>query len=299
MEVFAQRVATLRSWTCALGLLAVCLLGWGEDAAAGAVKDRIADVGGARLHFVVRAGQGPVVVFEAGGGGTEEVWTAVMSRLETRTPATLAAYDREGHGQSEALSSPYNIYEEVARLHKGLTQLGLDKDVVLVGHSYGGFLIQLYANLYPTDVHALVYVDANTVIGVGGRDGARKMLDEALAVSAKTPNGGPEKRMVPAFLETVTALEQNPAPCGVPVIVISQGKGDLLGEEPHWFEGHKALVARTGGRAVTAAKSGHMIPLEAPEVVADAVMSALSAPKPQLAPWFAPAQDRCGQRPPP
>jgi pimeloyl-ACP methyl ester carboxylesterase len=275
-----------------LSVLAAAAPTWG--AAPSTSGDQFVSVGGARLHFVVRPGHGPVVLFEAGGGETAEEWTKVMDLLAPRTGASLVAYDRERHGRSDPVTGPYDIFEEAARLHKGLVSFGLDHDVVLVGHSYGGFLIQVYANLYPSDVRAMVYVDANTVEGVGGIEGAHKL--EAI-VAAKGPPSGSEARMLPVFSATVEALQRNPAPCGIPITVISQGKGDLLPDEPHWFEGHKSLVRRTNARALVADGSGHMIADEAPDVVVEATLHALEGPRPSRAPWFIPADEPCDAAP--
>ena len=44
-----------------------------------------------------------------------------------------------------------------------MRKLNIKGKLILVGGSYGGFMMQLYANKYPDNVFGLVYVDANTV----------------------------------------------------------------------------------------------------------------------------------------
>jgi pimeloyl-ACP methyl ester carboxylesterase len=248
-----------------------------------------------KLHLVVHRGEGAVVVFEAGAGADQSSWSSVVKALLPRTPATLVAYDRAGRGKSDPLPTSYDIYEEAARLHKALYRLGLEKHLYLVGHSYGGFLIQIYANLYPEDVRGLVYVDANTVAGVGGIEGAKSLIAGVTPEMRKAKEY--DARQNDVFLTTMATMQNNPAPCGLPITVISQGKGDLLDIEPHWFEGHAALAARTGAVAIRAPESGHLIPVEAPNVVADAVLAQLQSPGPAARLWFNAADVDCGAKP--
>ena len=52
--------------------------------------------------------------------------------------------------------------QAVADLHALLRAAGEARPCVLVGHSYGGLVVRLYASTYPEDVSGLVLVDALT-----------------------------------------------------------------------------------------------------------------------------------------
>jgi pimeloyl-ACP methyl ester carboxylesterase len=98
------------------------------------------DVGGYRLRFRVVDGRLPTIVLESGGGADSSEWTILQPQLARLTGLAVVSYDRAGFGESDLPSSPYNASEEVAGLQTGLKRLGLAKEVLLVGHSYGGLL---------------------------------------------------------------------------------------------------------------------------------------------------------------
>jgi pimeloyl-ACP methyl ester carboxylesterase len=55
---------------------------------------------------------------------------------------------------------PITAGDAVADLHAMLREAGEAGPYVLVGHSYGGLVVRLYASTYPQDVSGLVLVDA-------------------------------------------------------------------------------------------------------------------------------------------
>ena len=63
-------------------------------------------------------------------------------------------------GTSDALSQPQSAIEVVETLH-GLLQAAAEPGpYVLVGHSYGGMIVRLYASRYAADVTGVVLVDS-------------------------------------------------------------------------------------------------------------------------------------------
>ena len=71
----------------------------------------------------------------------------------------MVAYDRAGIGGSEADGHAPTPTHVARKLHALLTSLGVDPPYVLVGHSWGGLLIRMFAAIYPEEVAGLVYVD--------------------------------------------------------------------------------------------------------------------------------------------
>ena len=90
----------------------------------------------------------------------------------TGSPAVVAkftrvcAYDRPGTpvgekpSRSDPVPQPTTAKDAVADLHALLSAAGETGPYVLVGHSYGGLVVKLYARTYPKDVAGLVLVDA-------------------------------------------------------------------------------------------------------------------------------------------
>ncbi len=112
---------------------------------------------GRRLNLYC-VGQGsPTVVFDAGLGGNSAVWDLVQPAVALKTRA--CAYDRAGLGFSDPAtrsSTSANIVDDLQRL---LTAAGIKPPYILVGHSYGGMNMRLYADDYPAEVAGMVLVD--------------------------------------------------------------------------------------------------------------------------------------------
>jgi pimeloyl-ACP methyl ester carboxylesterase len=116
----------------------------------------VIDVDGQRLHLV-RAGTGrPAVVFEAGVAASSLSWTRVMPEVAAFTHAV--AYDRAGLGWSEAAQSARSVDRIVAEL-RGVVAGAAPAPAVLVGHSFGAFLVLVYAARHPGDVAGVVVLD--------------------------------------------------------------------------------------------------------------------------------------------
>jgi pimeloyl-ACP methyl ester carboxylesterase len=110
-----------------------------------------------RLAGLDRVGTAPVVVLEGGAGQRLETWDSVFADVAAFAP--VLAYDRAGLGES-APDPHLPVPEHVARtLRTVLAAAGLKPPYVLVGHSWGGPLIRMFAGIYPTEIAGLVYVD--------------------------------------------------------------------------------------------------------------------------------------------
>lgn len=275
----------------ALAMLPVLLFGAGPAAARDPVVGkeparpcaaRDVAVGGKSLHFVICAGSrhAPVVLLESGATLDSTEWAEVTARLAGRTGATIIAYDRAGMGKSQPLATPYDIVQEVDRLHIALRKLKRARPLLMVGHSYGGYLIQLYAHRYRRDVAGLIYVDANTVQGIGGVAGAKALIDPIIAADREGKGMFNDMRLARGYIRTTETMTRIPPPRGIPVTVITRGAADLPMSDPgskRWRDGHLALAAVSGGRIVYADGAGHMIPTEKPGIVADAILAMLNA----------------------
>ena len=122
---------------------------------------RLVDIGGWRLHLYCTGdaspGQ-PTVVLEAGIGAFSVDWSLVQP-LVARS-ARVCSYDRAGSGWSDLGPDPRTMRQIVWELHELLAKSGEQLPAVVVGHSYGGALVRLYAATYPADVVGMVLVDA-------------------------------------------------------------------------------------------------------------------------------------------
>jgi pimeloyl-ACP methyl ester carboxylesterase len=121
---------------------------------------RLIDVGGWRLHLNCsgESKQGrPTVILESGLGDFSVEWSLVQPRIAP--VARVCSYDRAGDGWSDLGPHPRTLHQIVYELHTLLEKANVRPPYVLVGHSYGGWLVQLYASDYRTQVAGLVLVD--------------------------------------------------------------------------------------------------------------------------------------------
>ena len=147
---------------------------------------RLVDVGGWRLHLnctgEARASQ-PTVILEAGLGDFSVEWSLVQPGVAKF--ARVCSYDRAGDGWSDLGPHPRTLRQIVYELHTLLDKAGVKPPLALVGHSYGGWLVRLYASTYPVDIAGMALVEA-------GADNPWRMLpDGKLTRSSDLATGQP------------------------------------------------------------------------------------------------------------
>jgi pimeloyl-ACP methyl ester carboxylesterase len=118
---------------------------------------RLIDIPTGRLHFYQAGSAGPVVVMESGLAATSLSWALVQPKLAEFT--RVCSYDRAGLGWSPAPNRAKTLRDTVADLHAVLAQTNLPTPYILIGHSFGGLLVRVYAHFYPEQVSGMVLID--------------------------------------------------------------------------------------------------------------------------------------------
>ncbi len=118
---------------------------------------RIVRVGPNLLHLYELGEGSPAVVLESGISATSINWRAVQTEIAKFT--RVLAYDRAGLGWSGPARTPRTAAQIVDELRDLLRAAQVPPPYILVGHSFGGLVVRLYAARYPTDVAGLVLVD--------------------------------------------------------------------------------------------------------------------------------------------
>ena len=120
---------------------------------------RLVEVGGRRLHvYCAGTTNGPTVVIEAGSGNDSTLWGGIVAHVASF--ARACSYDRAGLGWSDPASVPMTFDDRANDLHAMLSGAGLSGPLILVGHSYGGYIVRAFAGSQPDRVVGVVLVDA-------------------------------------------------------------------------------------------------------------------------------------------
>jgi pimeloyl-ACP methyl ester carboxylesterase len=133
------------------------VIGSRTDAARFAPPGVMIDVGRQRLHVVCAGNGNPAVVFESGIAASSLNWTPVVREVGAFTRA--CAYDRAGLGWSAVAATPRNLTQMLRELDGVRANAAAGGAAVLVGHSFGAFLVCAYASQQPKDVAGLVLLD--------------------------------------------------------------------------------------------------------------------------------------------
>ena len=134
------------------------LIGAARDRRAYPFEGKLVDVGGYRLHLLT-AGEGtPTVVMDTGLGHTSPVWSLVAPAVAAFT--RVVTYDRAGYGWSDSGPTPRTSQHIARELHTALANAGIAGPFILVGHSFGGLNMYVYATQYPAEVAGLILLDA-------------------------------------------------------------------------------------------------------------------------------------------
>ena len=264
--------------------------------------DGVVEIGNGRVIRATCAGfdqTGPTVVFVSGSQSAGDEWMAL--RKPGATGMTLAdmeespsavfgqvtafapacAYDRPGTVRldgsvtgSTPVNQPTTAMADVADLEAWLSAAQVAPPYVLVGHSWGGLIATLFAATYPSKTAGLVLVDpANPYL----EDNlTAEQWDAFVRVGANLVDGsGKESPDYPNTMATVRAANVP----DVPVVVLTSDKPFDFGAGPDtwpaWLASADRLAAELGAEHVTKTDSGHLIPIEQPGLVVDAVRSVM------------------------
>ncbi|MEO8386209.1 MAG: alpha/beta hydrolase, partial [Betaproteobacteria bacterium] len=112
---------------------------------------------GRKLNIYCTGHGAPTVVFDSGQAGETSEWGMIQPAVARRTRA--CSYDRAGIGFSDPANRPSTSANIVDDLHRLLAAASISPPYILVGHSYGGMNIKLFAYRYPLEIAGIVFVD--------------------------------------------------------------------------------------------------------------------------------------------
>nr|WP_308800910.1 alpha/beta hydrolase [Streptomyces polyasparticus] len=267
-------------------------------------------MGGVPHHVVVEGG-GPVCVLTAGLGMAWFDWDAVAALLAPHR--TVVRFDRPGLGLSGPAAVQPSLTGEADRIARVLDACGLRGPVTVAGHSLGGFHAEAFARLHPARTAGLALIDSSVetaarprpapavrtgltrvaagalgaagvpyALGPLGRRAAFRLTrgrrggDPApYALVRRTYATGRSLRAMLAEHTTypdvaaqlVCVRRQFPLPDGIGATVLAAGA------DPRWQARQLALAGELGADFRRCPDASHLVMLDRPEDVAEAVLS--------------------------
>lgn len=262
---------------------------------------RLIAVGDHRLHLYCIGSGAPTVVFESGIGGLSLEWRDLQERLATRQ--RVCSYDRAGYGWSDFVAAPATAARSADELHEPLSRATEPGPYLLIGHSYGGFILRWFALRHGDEVAGLVLLDSS----------APEQFERLpLAALPQVPSGPPRRALrmpqLPAgfpathsttamalmllpkarlasvaelrgFAASAHALAAAPErPLRVPIVVVSRGRGVFdeaaggAASDAVWRNMQSGMTRLSSHAAQWIARgAGHLVHLDRPDLVLRAV----------------------------
>lgn len=226
------------------------------------------------------AGSGPMtVVLVNGSGGPIEGWHKVFAPLAGFSK--VFAYNRPGTGKSSKPIVPQVGSHMVALLRGVLLAANLPAPYVLVGHSLGGLIVNHFARLYPSEVSAVVLLEATApkdIQVLATHESAVQRYMKKFFDWLAPPHPNAETQHLAATLSELQLASAFPA---IPLVVVTGCKPAMA-----WATPPQALSARAAhqlelaslsplGKQVLATRSGHFPQLSEPDLVVSTIKEAI------------------------
>jgi len=244
------------------------------------------DVGGRRLHCWTYGAGGPTVVLVSGFQAPQEYWNPIVPGIAAVT--SVVTYDRAGYGKSERGTQPVHGRQAAADLHVLLEKLRVPKPYLLVGHSYGGRIVRLFAAEYPADAAGIILEEAGhedlpdaQIAVLTGKD--RETL-AAMVAPYRTKPADPRTE-TDYMAETVEQLHKSGPLPRVPLVVItsaSRGSGlpPVFSQESQARLNEVALTMQRklvalvpGAQHIMVEGAGHNVHVDKPEAVVAPILA--------------------------
>ena len=236
------------------------------------------------MSYSITPGDDPPIVLIAALGFPGSSWRPVIELL--RTGSAVLTYDRPGIGDTPQRPDPkqpvpYSVLAE--ELDALLDEAAVAAPVVLVGHSIGSNVARVFAGRHPGRVAGLVHVDGS-IPRLDLWEGVQPVIDSA-------GDDGSEIDLIAGEVEVLTAAVPR-----VPAVVLARTPGWWIGPLPHpsidelWTVYQRMLAVERDAPLLVAQDSGHLMPRDAPALVAYAIDAVTRAVRAGTRPEIDPAE---------
>ena len=243
-------------------------------------QPKFVEISGKQQRILDRGKGAPTVIFVAGLGSDMRSFSKIQFEISKLT--RTISYDRAGIGKSEPIEGARSIDSMVEELNLILSKEYIMPPYLLVGHSFGGYILRLFADYYPEQVCGLIFIDPASEKLTEARRAIRSQEErerfDSLLSSvdySKLPTGFRQEMSIAN--STAKELIKNVlVPKNMPVTLLTSIRfspqerdgGETQADIQVWVDLHKAMIANAPQvRHLLTDKSGHHIHKDEPELV--------------------------------
>lgn len=227
-------------------------------------------IDGNRIYYKFIGEKGPTVVFDTGLGGPGFTYNSLVQKVSNFS--SVFYYDRLGLGSSDFIPlelRPRTTLDMVEDLHTLLEKAKIPGPFILVSHSISGFNARLFADKYLNEISGLILID------VSHPDQDIRM-NPGISSEEINKHYNELKSNPPEYLDLETSADQVRRTGifgNIPLIVITAGID--LNDEKLQLQKELCLLS-TQSEHIIAEKSTHMVYVDQPQLVIDAIFNVLS-----------------------
>ncbi|WP_404466922.1 alpha/beta fold hydrolase [Planococcus rifietoensis] len=229
------------------------------------MEDARVDIGGIQLYCKVLGERtdGPVIVFDSGYGVPTRRWNSIKAEVSSFSQVLI--YDRAGLGRSTGDSRPHHSLQNVANLRSLLQEKEIKPPYILVGHSFGGLNVRLYASMYPEEVAGLILLDSC-------HEDQNKLMADELSPDMQADYYGQfgAEGTLAEFEESLEQVRKYKTLGDMPLTVVTGGNQPDHTEESrnHWMNFQRDLASlSTNSRHVILEDAVHFVHIDSPQAV--------------------------------
>ena len=145
------------------------------------LADRFLSVHGVNIHYLDTPGGSPAIVMLHGLSANAHCFAGLIAAGLSPTFRVVAP-DLRGRGRTDKPATGYTMADHAGDVLALLDALGLDR-VILVGHSFGGYVAIYIASHFPERVDKLVVIDAAITLNPRVHELLKPSLDRLTRIS--------------------------------------------------------------------------------------------------------------------
>ncbi|MFD1738634.1 alpha/beta fold hydrolase [Bacillus salitolerans] len=227
------------------------------------------NVGGTELYYeyMGESIDDPTIVFDSGFAWGLENWEPI--RKEVSSFANMFMYDRANVGKSENSNKAKHSKQNIVNLRTLLQKLEIKPPYILVGHSFGGVNVRLYASTYPEEVIGVILLDSCH------EDQNKKMVPLwNKELQEDYYNGFQYESSISEFEESLEQVRGVKTLGKLPLTVVTGGTQPHHTPEAwsYWMSFQKDLAKLSSkSKHIIVKDAGHAIHIDCPSIVSDLI----------------------------